>query len=113
MKLIKAYIRHEKTKDVFKALDQAGFHSMTFAQCQGTGQYSDREQKHISPDYPFVDAYKVVKLEILAADEHVDTLISIIRQSGRTGYKGDGMIVVSPVQQAYKVRTDEEGILQI
>ena len=113
MKLIKAYIREEKTKDVFKALDQAGFHSMTFAQCQGTGQYSDHERKHISPDYPFAEACKVVKLEILVADEHVDPLVSTIRKSGRTGYQGDGMILVSPVDQAYKVRNDEAGILNI
>ena len=113
MKLIKAYIREEKTKDVFKALDQAGFHSITFAQCQGTGQYPDREQQHISPDYPFAAACKVIKLEVLAADEHVNNLVSTIRNSGRSGYQGDGVILISPVHEAYEVRTDETGILNI
>jgi len=113
MKLLKAYLRHRKIKDVYEALDKAGFHSMTFVKCEGTGQYSDHEQKHISEDYPYADAYKVVKLEILAADEHVDALISTIRQSGRTGYAGDGMVLVSTVDKAYKVRTDDEGVLVI
>jgi len=36
-----------------------------------------------------------------------------IREHGRTGYRGDGIIIVSPVDTVYKVRTDEEGILVI
>ncbi len=113
MKLIKSYIRYRKTEEVYEALKKAGFHSMTFVECEGTGQYSDREKEHISDKYPFADAYKVIKLEILAADEHVPSIISIIRQKGRTGYRGDGMIIISPVDEVYKVRTDETGILVI
>jgi nitrogen regulatory protein P-II 1 len=113
MKLIKAYIRHRKTEEVYNALKQAGFCCMTFFECEGTGQYSDHEKEHISNKYPFADAYKVIKLEILVADEHVKPLVEIIRKTGRTGYSGDGMIVVSPVEEAYKVRNDETGIIAI
>ncbi|MCF8235663.1 MAG: P-II family nitrogen regulator [Bacteroidales bacterium] len=113
MKLIKAYIRKRKIEDVYKALNKEGYCCMTFVECEGTGRYSDKETEHISEKYPFAQAYPVVKLEILVADEHVAEVIKIIRQSGRTGYKGDGMIIVSPVESAFKVRTDEEGILAI
>ena len=109
MKLIKAYIRHRKTEEVFKALKQEDYCCMTFVECEGTGHYSDHEKEHISKKYPFADAYRVIKLEILAADEHIGEIISIIKQSGRTGYQGDGMILVSPVEEVYKVRTDEVG----
>jgi len=113
MKLIKAYIRHRKTEEVFQALRNNGFCCMTFVECEGTGRYSDHEKIHISNKYPFADAYRVIKLEILAAEEHVQNIIDIIRENGRTGYRGDGMIIVSPVDNVYKVRTDEEGILSI
>ena len=113
MKLIKAYIRHRKAKEVFNGLKAAGFCCMTFVDCEGTGQYSDHEKQHISDKYPFAEAYRVIKLEMLVATEHVQTVIEIIRKNGRTGYRGDGMIIVSPVDEVYKVRTNENGILAI
>lgn len=113
MKLIKAYIRHRKTEEVFKALKNAGYCCMTFVECEGTGNYSDHEKQHISDKYPFADAYRVIKLEILSADKHIKDIISIIKKNGRTGYRGDGMIIISPVDEVYKVRNDESGILAI
>jgi nitrogen regulatory protein P-II 1 len=110
MKLIKAYIRQRKLESVYNALTSSGFFSMTMIECEGTGQYVDHEKVHISAKYPFSEAYKVIKLEILVSGEHVKNVVSIIRQAGRTGYRGDGMILVSPVDNVYKVRTDEEGI---
>jgi nitrogen regulatory protein P-II 1 len=86
---------------------------MTFVECEGSGQYSDPEKQFISLKYPFVKAYRIIKLEILCEADHVQRIIKIIRENGRTGYRGDGMIIVSPVDEVYKVRTDEEGILAI
>lgn len=86
---------------------------MTFVPCEGTGKYSDHEKEYISDKYPFAEAYRVIKLEMLVADEHVDPVVEIIRKSGRTGYRGDGMIIVSPVDEVYKVRNSEKGILSV
>jgi len=113
MKLIKAFVRHQKVEDVYHSLKKAGFCCMTFVECEGTGRYSDHEKEYLNSKYPFAGAYRVIKLEILIADEHVQKIIDIIRENGRTGYQGDGMIIVSPVDNVYKVRTDEEGILVI
>jgi nitrogen regulatory protein P-II 1 len=113
MRLIKAYIRYRKTGEVFNALKKAGFCCMTFVECEGTGQYTDQEEEHISTKYPFTNAYRVIKLEILAAKEHVQNIVEIIRENGRTGYRGDGLILVSPVDNVYKVRTNEEGIMVV
>jgi len=113
MKLIKAYIRHRKSEEVYNALNNEGYCCMTFVACEGTGRYSDHEKEHVSDKYPFADAYPVVKLELLVSDEHVDPVIKLIRENGRTGYRGDGMIIVSPVDEVYKVRTDEQGIMAV
>jgi nitrogen regulatory protein P-II 1 len=113
MKLIKAYIRYRKAEEVYNALKKAGFSSMTFVECEGTGQYSDNEEDHISDKYPFTYAYRVVKLEIVAGKEHVPDVLDIIKNNGRTGYRGDGIIIVSPVDEVYRVRSDEKGILAL
>ncbi len=110
MKLIKAYIRNRKTEEVYKALFSAGYCCMTLVDCDGTGKYSDHSKDHISDKYPFADAYRVIKIELLVPEEDISKVVSIIRKNGRTGYKGDGMIIISPVENVYKVRTDEEGI---
>lgn len=113
MKLIKAYIRHRKFAEVYHTLKSEGFCCMTIVDCEGTGKYADHEMEHISAKYPFADAYRVVKIEILATDEDTLTIISLIREKGRTGYMGDGMILVSHVEEAYKVRTNEQGFTSI
>jgi len=113
MKLIKAYIRHRKVEDVYKTLKENGFCCMTMVDCEGTGQYSDHQKEHVSNKYPFADAYRVIKLEVLVDAKVVNTVVKLIRDSGRTGYSGDGMIIVSPVDQAYKIRTNEEGLKYI
>lgn len=113
MKLIKAYVRHRKMEEIFSALQKEGFCCMTMAECEGTGRYSDHEKNHISDKYPFAEAYRVIKLEILVGNEQVEPVVEIIRKNGRTGYRGDGMIIISPVDEVYKVRTDEKGILAI
>jgi nitrogen regulatory protein P-II 1 len=110
MKLIKAYIRHRKVEEVYKALRSEGFGAMTMVECDGTGKYTDSEEKHLSDKYPFADACKVTKLEILVPRSDVKKVVGIIREKGRTGYKGDGMVLVSPVDEVYKIKNDETGI---
>ena len=113
MKLIKAYIRYRKAEEVYSALKNDGFCCMTFVECEGTGQYSDQEKEHISEKYTFANAYRVIKLEIVARDEHIPELIGIIKKNGRTGYSGDGLIIVSPIDEVYKVRSNEKGVLAL
>jgi len=113
MKLVKAYIRYRKAEEVYNALKEDGFCCMTFVECEGTGQYSDQEKEHISEKYPFANAYRVIKLEIVALDEHIPEITDIIKSNGRTGYRGDGIIIVSPVDEVYKVRSDEVGVLAL
>jgi len=113
MKLIKAYIRYRKVEEVHNALRAAGFDSMTFVEAEGTGQYTDKEETHISEKYPFAEAYRVIKLEVLVADKQENKIIKIIRDNGRTGYRGDGMILVAPIDEAYKIRNEGKGVQSI
>jgi len=110
MKLIKAYIRYRKIEEVYKALKSEGFDAMTLVECEGTGKYTDSEEKHISDKYPFADACKVTKIEILIPKSNVKKVVDIIREKGRTGYQGDGMIMISTIDEVHKIKNDDSGI---
>ncbi len=107
MKMVQAIIRPEKLELVKKALEEKGFIAMTIIEVKGRG-----EQKGIILEFRGrkveVDTIPKIKLELVVKDEEVDTIIAIIRASGRTGRVGDGKIFVLPVEKMCKVRTDEE-----
>ena len=49
----------------------------------------------------------MVKLEMACANEEVQRIKNLVVENARTGYKGDGIIVVSPVDEAVKIRTGD------
>jgi nitrogen regulatory protein PII len=42
-------------------------------------------------------------------DERVDEIVQAILKAAGTGKIGDGKIFVSPIEQAYRIRTGESG----
>jgi nitrogen regulatory protein P-II 1 len=48
-----------------------------------------------------------VKVEVVVADDRVDSAIEAITKAARTGKIGDGKIFVSPIEQAIRIRTGE------
>jgi nitrogen regulatory protein P-II 1 len=49
----------------------------------------------------------MVKLEIVCSDGDVEKTIDTILKNARTGYKGDGIVIISPVEKVINVRTGE------
>ena len=54
-----------------------------------------------------VDFLPKIKIEIVVADETVDSAIEAIIKAARTGKIGDGKIFVSSVEQVVRIRTGE------
>lgn len=108
MKLIKAYIRPTVLEDVYTELRNKGHASMTVFEGEGTGQYTDPKKKHGSLNFPAMHTH-VVKLEIAARSEDIESIIQAIRGCAHTGRKGDGIIYVIPIEQATRVRDGEQG----
>lgn len=105
--MVQAIIRPERFDDVKQALELKGFVALTVIEVRGRG-----EQKGITLEYrgkPIqVDLLPKVKIELVVKDDDVNPVISIIRQTARTGKIGDGKIFVIPLEQVARVRTDEE-----
>jgi nitrogen regulatory protein P-II 1 len=106
MKMVQAIVRPERMDKIKKALEDKGFIAMSIIDVHGRG-----EQKGITLEYRgnkiTVDTLPKVKIEMVVKDEDVDTIISTIREAGRTGKFGDGKIFVIPIDMVAKVRTDE------
>ena len=109
MKEIKAFIRPEEFDDMFAALKNDGYCCVTVTETEGTGQYMDPEtEEYPSLRIPYMHS-KMLKLEIVARDEDVNSIIIIIEKHGKTGRPGDGLIFVLNVERAVHIRSGEEG----
>jgi nitrogen regulatory protein P-II 1 len=79
---------------------------MTITEVKGRG-----EQKGISLEYRgglmTVDLLPKIQLEIVVRESDVETPISTISESAKTGKIGDGKIFVIPVEKAIRIRTGE------
>jgi nitrogen regulatory protein P-II 1 len=108
MKKIEAYIRHEAFEPIRLELLGLGFPSLTISEVKGSGR-----QKGITERYRGAELTNYlrpkVKLECVVADSDVQTIVDTILKHGRTGAVGDGKVFVSPVEEAYRVRTGESG----
>ncbi len=108
MKLIKAFVRRTKVDEVVHGLKSIGVKAMSITAVEGVGGLSDPHSAELSIDY--ITTYtKLYKIELVCRDEHVDRIVSLIQQLAHTGERGDGVIFVSPVERAVKIRSGEEG----
>jgi nitrogen regulatory protein P-II 1 len=56
-----------------------------------------------------VDFLPKVMIDIAVADELVAKTIEAIKNGAKTGKIGDGKIFVIPIEEAIRIRTDEQG----
>jgi nitrogen regulatory protein P-II 1 len=49
-----------------------------------------------------------VKLEIVSGDDKVEVIVKAIIESAKTGKIGDGKVFVLPVDEAFRIRTEEK-----
>jgi len=106
MKKIEAVIRPTKVDIVKKALEKAGYPSMTVVEVKGRGQQKGIKQVWRGREY-LVDLLPKIKIEVIVQDENVEEVVGIIQQSAYTGNIGDGKIFVLPVEKAIRIRTGE------
>jgi nitrogen regulatory protein P-II 1 len=105
MKEIKAFIRPNKVNDIVHHLKDAGFENITISSAEGTGKFQD-ENAFVSQKFSITDS-EIAKLELVITKDAVNKVIQIISKFGKTLNPGDGLIYVSDVQKAYRVKTGE------
>ncbi|MDA8387859.1 MAG: P-II family nitrogen regulator [Nitrospiraceae bacterium] len=98
MKTIVAIIRTGSLEDIVAALEDIGIRGMTIADIKGIGE-------GVSLYQPYTIHNRV---EIIVPDEKVDEAARAIVRHGKTGFAGDGIIGVYPMDYAMKIRTGEK-----
>lgn len=108
MKLITAIIKPGKFDDVKNALRAAGVKGMTVSEVSGVGRQGGHIEVYRGAEYP-IDLISKIKLEILAENKDVDSVINTIAKAASTGSIGDGKVWATPVDNVVRVRTGEKG----
>ncbi|WP_345993537.1 P-II family nitrogen regulator [Sulfurimonas sp. HSL-1716] len=106
MKKVEAIIKPFKLEDVKDALADIGVTGMTVSEVKGYGRQKGHSELYRGAEY-VVDFIPKVKMEMIIADEQVDTVINTIIESARTGKIGDGKIFVTDIDKVIRIRTGE------
>jgi len=105
MKMVRAFIRPEKEQEVVQALEGAGYGSLTKLPVFGRGK-----QKGLQVGPIYYDELPKTLLMLVVEDESTKRVVEVIEDKSRTGFIGDGKIFISPVEEAYTIRTGEVGL---
>lgn len=108
MKMVVAYVRHEAFEPIRTELLDCGLPSLSVTEIKGSGR-----QRGITEHYRGATVTNYlrpkVKIECVVAGSDTQTVVETVLKHGRTGNIGDGKVFVLPVQEAYRIRTAEEG----
>ena len=108
MKLITAIVKPAKVDDIKVALQAAGVAGMTVSETRGFGRQKGHTEIYRGAEYR-VDFLPKVRVEVLAEDAEVQSIVDTIVEAARTGSVGDGKLWVTPVEQVIRIRTGERG----
>jgi nitrogen regulatory protein P-II 1 len=75
---------------------------------KGFGRQKGHTELYRGAEY-VVDFLPKVKLEMVIAEDKLDSCIDAISGAAKTGKIGDGKIFVSSVERVIRIRTGEEG----
>ncbi|HWT83156.1 MAG TPA: P-II family nitrogen regulator [Candidatus Methylomirabilis sp.] len=102
MKEIKAIVQTPKLQKIHDAFHRApGFPGISAIRADWFGSHADRPK---TPKEELTDFAKKTLITLLAPDELVDQIVKIIVDCAYTGQPGDGLIWVTPVEQAIRIR---------
>jgi nitrogen regulatory protein P-II 1 len=112
MKKVEAIIQPFKFEEVKEALIAAGVEGMTVTQVKGFGRQKGHLEIYRSSEYT-VDVLPKVKVEVVAPEDRVDLIVKTIKAAAFTGKIGDSKILVSPLDEAHRIRTQETAELAV
>ncbi len=109
MKLITAIIQPNKLGVVHEALIKEGIMRITVSRCAGHGRAAEMDiyrGQEVEP--PMISK---VRIDIACNNDFVQTAVQTILKTAKhgDGKVGDGKIFVTPLEECYRIRTDEEG----
>ncbi len=106
MKEINAIVKPFKVDKILNKLLEAGYPNITVSLAEGTGTFTD-DGAETATCFALTNV-EVAKIEIVCRDTDVDNIIEIISTEGHTGNPGDGIIYLTHVERAFRVKSGAE-----
>ena len=108
MKKLEVIIKPFKLDEVKDALQEVGIQGITITEVKGYGRQKGHTELYRGAEY-VVDFLPKLKIEIVLADDLVESATDAILRSAATGRIGDGKIFILPVEDVIRIRTGERG----
>ena len=105
MKLITAIVRPDKLDELIGTLVDNRANGLTVTEVRGFGRQFG--QLAVGAGLSRVILLHKIRLDVVALDDDVETLVEAIAKHARTETIGDGKIWVTPVDGALRVRTGD------
>ena len=106
MKKIEAIVKPFKLEEVKDALKELGVSGMTVSEVKGFGRQKGHTEIYRGSEYT-VDFIPKTKIEVVVANDLVDTAVTAIIKAAKTGKIGDGKVFVSSIESVVRIRTEE------
>lgn len=108
MKLLKCIVRPNALDKVKEALSGLGLMGMTVSEVKGFGRQKGHKELYRGAEYN-IDFTPKLEIEVVVADDLVDSTVSAVREAAQSGKIGDGKIFVVNVDEVVRIRTGETG----
>ena len=105
MKLITAIVRPDKLDELVGALVDNRAYGLTVTEVRGFGRQFG--QLAAGAGLSRVTLLHKIRLDVVALDDDVETLVEAIAKHARTETIGDGKMWITPVDGALRVRTGD------
>ena len=109
MKMLKAFVRTSRVDEVVRTLENAGAPGITISRVHGVGYGYEPLVFTLAPS-AYHKTLEVSKIEVVCSESDCDRLIEAVTKAARTGVQGDGIVFVTPVERAIKIRSGDEGL---
>lgn len=105
MKEIKAFVKPKRIQKIIETLTDNGFKSMTLSNAEGTGAFKAKGARP-SLDFRITDS-PVIKIELVCQNEEAQAAIEIILANAKTEEPADGIIYITNIEEAFKIKTGD------
>ena len=96
----------DAVKDALVAIDIVG---MTVTSARGFGRQKGQVERYRGAEFK-VEFLSKLKVMVVVPDEKMDAAVNAISTAAHTGEIGDGKIFISPVEDAFRIRTGDRGV---
>ena len=109
MKLIRCVVRPHKVDDIRRALVSVNAAAVAVTEVKDHGPQSWYTTVWLGREWR-VDFLPKMELELVAHDDDVDEIVTVIIRAARTDGIAEGYVYVMPVEHRYNIHTGERNV---